>query len=872
MKVSFIIPVYGHLELTQTCVQSLRDTVSNVDYELIIVDDGSDGTCKAGLDDLKDARTRIVKNDKNRGYAYSNNAGAAVAKGEILFLLNNDLTLLKGWFAPMLKAFEKRTNVGAVGNVQLDSRNGNIDHSGYYVDWNTKLLHKRETNHFGLFKKSYSRFHLITGACFAIKRKTFQDIGGFDEGFLNGCEDIDLCLKLGQKKLKILVANKSIIKHAVSSTRSDRNLAQEQNARRLQKLWKDRLAQLAAYRWPNYYLSKIWNNPRSSRFPYLLQATTRILGIKKGAAKAGLHLANWHHLRNERHWKSILDNWTDDMIKNDEQRTRGNWLKDQFKYSGLYSDKTRPEGLWIRNTARFQIPRGLLVDNFRIRGYLYPADNEKTEETGALGLKISVNGDETKIFDSISDASFDILFENPPVLPDEMISIEVELLGVAKTNAYAFLGRKFEKSNWVPKGLRRHLTKFRSQNKNKRLTIQSLEINDETLLDFKTRPASPLIFDYALKYGNVGINLVGWFKAQLGIGESVRLAAKALQSTRIGTAFVPLKANCLAAQGDDSYDHLLQETNPYGVNIFHIDAPQSPDIDHHHGPQFRKDRYNVAYWAWELPEFPDNWIQYFSYFDEIWTPSDFVTRAITMKSPIPVLTIPHCIDFEIPNNISRKRFNLPEDKFLFLFAYDLNSYQERKNPQATIRAFKKAFVGSSQDDVGLVIKTQSSRLEHNKDDFQNLLSQLEGIDNVYLIDETLSRSDVYGLMNVCDCYVSLHRSEGFGLTVAESMFLEKPVISTHWSATSEFLNTDCGLPVNCELIELTHTFGPYQKGQIWAEPNNDHAAEQMAKIKNDADLAKRLGTKAKEIIKQRFSPKAVGNLYEQRLKTYTMWG
>jgi glycosyltransferase involved in cell wall biosynthesis len=355
----------------------------------------------------------------------------------------------------------------------------------------------------------------------------------------------------------------------------------------------------------------------------------------------------------------------------------------------------------------------------------------------------------------------------------------------------------------------------------------------------------------------------------LGVGESARLAAKAIDTTSIGTALVPLKVNCLASREDHSLSSRLVEHNPYPINVFHIDAPQSTDIDHHHGENFRKGKRNIAYWAWELPDFPDSWMKYFKYYDEIWTPSNFVRDSVTMKSPLPVLTIPHCIDFETPQKPDREKFFLPSDKYLFLFAYDLNSYQPRKNPKATIRAFKKAFAGKEGQDVGLVIKTHS--IEGNKEAFKELQSHLKGIENVYLIDRRLSREDVYNLMYSVDAYVSLHRAEGFGLTVAESMYLGKPVISTNWSATTEFLNQSNGCPVDFNLVELEKNFGPYTQGQIWADPSSEHAAELMRKLFKDRKFAKDLGEKAAIAIRNQFSPKIIGKIYEKRLKSFALW-
>ena len=314
----------------------------------------------------------------------------------------------------------------------------------------------------------------------------------------------------------------------------------------------------------------------------------------------------------------------------------------------------------------------------------------------------------------------------------------------------------------------------------------------------------------------------------------------------------------------------LTSENPYPINIFHIDPAQCGDIDHHHGEDFRKDRYNIAYWAWELPEFPDAWLKYFKYFDEIWTPSDFVRDAIALKSPIPVLTMPHPIQFPKPDKNWRSRLELPKDKFLFSFIYDLNSYQERKNPLATIKAFKLAFSGTEYEDkVGLVIKTQS--VENNREQFELLKEALTGIKNYYIIDQTLSREAVYGLMRATDAYVSLHRSEGFGLTVAESMYLGKPVLSTDWSATTEFVKGHNGCPIRCKLIELEKNYGPYLKGQIWADPDSKHAAEMMGRLYKDKKYYSYISYNAVKSIRQQFAPKRIAQLYEKRIKAISLW-
>ncbi len=862
MKVSFIIPVYNHVELTLQCLSSLQETISNIDYEIIIVDDYSDAETSQKLRSLKKENIHVLRNKENFGYAISNNVGAKEAKGTYLFLLNNDLEFPKKWIEPMLSGLRKR-KVGIVGNVQIDATNREIDHSGFLFDGKGTLRHKKTRN----LKGKFTSFHAVTGACLAIRRELFIQLGGLDERYENGCEDIDLCFKAKELGLKTIVANESTITHHVSSTRGINNLRNERNMRLFQNKWRTQISATMVRAWPTTYLRGVLNGSEAICWPLIREAIGSFFSRNR-QTQSGKLIVEAKLKRNERHWMSILDDKSDEMIKKGYWSDQGTWQGTQFSYSGLENNLDDEKGKWIKEKAAFELGAGFFLSSIQIIGTIRLQGKER-ETHGKLGLRITTNSAESKDFFPLDIGEFLINVEDVPALPESPSKIEFTLLGVSRSNAYAFFGRKLE--NWfiIPKKLRRYWGRFRAQKLNQRLLIKNVLINHEMLLDFDSQSGSPANFDFLRRTSNIGINLVGWFDAELGIGESVRLAAKALDTTTICTHLVPLKVNCLASREDHSVSDRLVDQNPYPINVFHIDAPQSADIDHHHGENFRKGKRNIAYWAWELPDFPDNWIRYFKYYDEVWTPSNFVRDAVTMKSPVPVLTIPHCIDFEIPQKSSREKFGLPTDKYLFLFAYDLNSYQSRKNPKAIIRAFKKAFAGHQGHDVGLVIKTHS--IQGNKEAYEELRSHLSGIENVYLIDSRLSRSDVYSLMYSVDSYVSLHRAEGFGLTVAESMYLGKPVISTNWSATTEFLNHSNGCPVDFKLVELKKSFGPYTQGQIWADPDSDHAAELMRKLFSDSQFSKEIGEQAARTIRERFSPEVVGKIYEKRLKSFALW-
>jgi glycosyltransferase involved in cell wall biosynthesis len=341
--------------------------------------------------------------------------------------------------------------------------------------------------------------------------------------------------------------------------------------------------------------------------------------------------------------------------------------------------------------------------------------------------------------------------------------------------------------------------------------------------------------------------------------------ARAADAAAIPTALVPLKLNCKNRQGDQTFAARLQDDNPHGVNVIHLDPPASRDIDHHHGKSFRAGKYNIAYFAWELPEYPDAWVPAFDYYDEVWCPSDFTAAAIALKSPLPVLTMPHAIAVPAPAGTMaewRERFGLPADKFLFLSLFDLNSYSARKNPRAAIDAFRHSGLAGQ---AALVIKVQN--VTGNEADFAALQASVRDLPGTVLLTETLSRADIYALEAACDCFVSLHRSEGFGLAVAECMALGKPVISTDWSATAEFVNRDNGCPVRVKLVTLEKNHGPYAKGSTWAEPDPAHAADYMKKLFADRALAVRLGEAARATIQARFAPAVIGARYRKRLES-----
>ena len=527
------------------------------------------------------------------------------------------------------------------------------------------------------------------------------------------------------------------------------------------------------------------------------------------------------------------------------------------RFTGIFQDETAIDSCWIRETGVVLLPALVNARTVVVIGRVLPAGAQDSTATGRLGLALTIDGQAAGRHEELAPGPFRLELPWPAGDTTGGHTLALQLTGVGWSNLLAWLGR-ITGAGW--------LQAWRTQGRNRRLRLQRIETDGEVLFDFANRD-SPWNAAVSRRLMKVGMNLAGYFRADLGIGESVRCAARAADAAGLGLACVNLKLHCINPQTDDTFTARLQSGNPHPVNVFHLDAPASRDIEHHHGAGFRRGKYNIGYWAWELPEFPDTWISYGKYFDEIWTPSRFTTDAIGQKLCVPVLTMPHAISFARPAGDFRRKFDLPADKFIFLFLYDLNSYSERKNPAAVLEAFRRS--GLAGRGAALVIKVHNTA--GNPGDFARLQAAAAALPGTTLITQTLTRAEIYELEAACDCFVSLHRSEGFGLAVAECMYLGKPVISTDWSGTSEYVSTTNGCPVRCQLVTLDRDHGPYAKGQIWAEPDLDHAAEWMNRLFADQALARSLGAAARTTIEERFSPAVIGARYKRRLETIACW-
>jgi glycosyltransferase involved in cell wall biosynthesis len=348
-----------------------------------------------------------------------------------------------------------------------------------------------------------------------------------------------------------------------------------------------------------------------------------------------------------------------------------------------------------------------------------------------------------------------------------------------------------------------------------------------------------------------GLNIVGYIGRETGVGESARLCQKSCEA-------IGLANHVIDVDGGEGTQRTV-----YGASIFHVNADQTLIVREQFRSVFDASAYNIGCWHWELPELPDQWIASAAPLDEIWAPSAFIQNALSRKLKIPVVHMPHGIDVSDIEACTPEELGVPAGRFTFLCMFDLASVTARKNPLGAIDAFQRAF--SSQSPVALLIKV-SQAAEH-PNEYAALEGHVSGMPNVYLTNRMLSRPRVNGLLAACDAVVSLHRSEGFGLILAEAMFLGKPVVATGWSGNMDFMNGRNSCPVDYELITLDQAHGPYAAGQQWAEPDVDHAAQFMRRLFDDAAYRAQIGEHARDTMRTHLSPEAAGLRYQQRLRS-----
>jgi glycosyltransferase involved in cell wall biosynthesis len=367
----------------------------------------------------------------------------------------------------------------------------------------------------------------------------------------------------------------------------------------------------------------------------------------------------------------------------------------------------------------------------------------------------------------------------------------------------------------------------------------------------------------------LGVNVAGFLRSGLGVGEAARLYVAALE-----TAGVPVRAEVVDPGLPQPKRTAFEDRRPaveYDFNLVCVNASELPGFARRVGAEFFAGKRTIGVWAWEASTVPPGWDAAFALVDEIWTNSEYVTSVLAPASPVPVVTLPQPV--LAPERSGDERAargsaaggELPlelGDAFTFLFTFDFFSTARRKNPVGLVEAYTRAF--EPGDGAQLVIKT------FNGDVKPESLAQLEraaaGRADVRVIDRFLPVEQKDALLARADAYVSLHRSEGFGLSLAEAMLLGKPVIATGYSGNLQFMTPANSWLAGYELTRVGEGVEMYPPDALWAEPDLGHAAELMREVRAGGEEVRRRAERGRRDVELAFSPEATGAAMRARLE------
>jgi glycosyltransferase involved in cell wall biosynthesis len=345
-----------------------------------------------------------------------------------------------------------------------------------------------------------------------------------------------------------------------------------------------------------------------------------------------------------------------------------------------------------------------------------------------------------------------------------------------------------------------------------------------------------------------------------GLGSAGRGYLAALQAAAVPLTIVPVHELFVHQSSVGRAER--RQRGRYPIALVHINADSVHRFLHFHARAFARAEYKIGIWVCELPALRDEWWSELRHFDEIWVPSTFCRRAVQAMTVKPVMVVPPVVSpSEAPQPGWREKLQIGGDEVAFLYAFDASSIVERKNPHRLVDAFEATF--SDRDRVRLVLKV--SNADKNPEFSRYLDALVERNARCVVLRQTMKTDELAGLVCASDCYVSPHRAEGFGLTVAEAMSLGLPVIATDYGGTVDFVTEEVGFPLRYRLVEVDRDHGPYAKGAIWSDPSREHLQELLRIVVANPRAAAARGQRARARMLEGYSAAAVGRRIGERL-------
>ena len=375
----------------------------------------------------------------------------------------------------------------------------------------------------------------------------------------------------------------------------------------------------------------------------------------------------------------------------------------------------------------------------------------------------------------------------------------------------------------------------------------------EALEPNKIHNENPLLFSN-LDSDNIsksGVNIFGYFDASTGVANGAKLMDDVLSEANIeSTRFnVDINDNSVIKKS-------IKSKKDWDISLFHINADQTPFcipfVDSN-----LSNNYKIGFWAWELDRFPARFLESGRFLNDLWVPSNFIADSIMRSCDFEPKVIPHALDIH-PTELHGMDKELKiKNKFTIVTTFDCDSYIDRKNPTATLNSFIKASEDNDFRENSCLIIKLSGKMGRRK-----VISEIKKVQdknnlNLILIDRHLSDNEMIGLRNVTDVFVSLHRSEGFGLNLIENMSAGNLVIATNYSGNTDFMNNENSLLVDYKMISVKENQYPEWEGQFWADPSLEDASEKMLWSFRNENERKKLSMDAKKYVEENFSVKEV---------------
>ncbi len=869
VKTVVLIPNYNGRRWLEKCFTSLRCQTDS-DFAVVVSDDGSLEDDVQWLRDYFPA-VDVLPLSENHGFVRAVNAGLIYARKKyqprFIAVLNNDTRVAENWLSALVARAETDPRIAAVTSNMLFTDYPNIVNSqGGTISWNGD---GSDVN-FGVRRElSYAHPRDVLGACFGaalLNAAALDTVGLLDEKFYAYFEDLDWSWRAQLFGYRIVFEPTAVVYHKGSASFGKKQYRKlfltKRNALRcaIKNYARDNLSERLHYillgDW-FYFIGYLFQQSDANDFSFgkrLRYSLIPLWSILWNIIHLPSALAARRMIQNKR---MATDNeigvlpHLDEKIDVDKESWSLHPITPPFHLPSQQGAAASREAAFIKAACLFSL--GLV--GYWGSDHLVVATQRSTsslEWARVSTLARNMNAASQVYFYVRALALSGNAVPAAVVLSIKREGSRIQNFFLSRINMdkylrgkRSFLARVYAAAYLEPTLLQHLVAAIHAWYNQRRGEASG-----------KYQAGSGTAMQTTVPFG---LNVFGFFNSESGVGEAARSLVRILQAARLPFALINSEDNP-HRKLDTTCKGKFSAESPYGTNVIAIYGDVFADALRRLGRERLQNQWNIAYWAWELDTLPEKWQAALKEVNEVWVPSTFVRAAVLKACNLPVTVIPHAI-VAGKRFHGREHFSLPHDKFIFLFTFDFYSIFERKNPLAVIKAFKTAF--QKNENVHLAMKCSNSDVDG--ENFERMKSAAQDA-RITIMDGYLSRAEISSLLSITDCYVSLHRSEGFGLTIAEAMSIGKPVIATAYSGNMDFMNEENSFPVDYRRVEIKQDYGPYTKGNFWAEPDSDHAAKLMRLVFGNPDIRLRRALRAREDVATKLNPEVIGEKIKARLR------